>query len=269
MGSRRVLEGLVFLGGVALILAGVAMAPAAGSAPGMLLVSETSARPEPPAPELSRLSDALPTVPIPLPAKQLVKQFASQQTQAPLLSVPSGNVPPGKVPPALPSPAYTVPPEVPRQILIPAIDLSAPIQPVSLAVSANGRTAEWGLPIGRAAGWHNTSARLGESGNLVLNGHHNIEGRVFERLKDLQPGDRIILLGAYRKVTYEVVDRKLLRERGQPIPVRIENARWIRPTSDDRLTLVTCWPPTDNSHRLIVIARPIAEEWLVEQGRAR
>jgi len=63
-------------------------------------------------------------------------------------------------------------------------------------------------------------------------------------------------------VTYEVTERKLLLERGQPLAVRIENAQWIMPTEDTRLTLVTCWPPTDNSHRLVVIARPVAEEWL-------
>jgi sortase A len=34
------------------------------------------------------------------------------------------------------------------------------------------------------------------------------------------------------------------------------NARYIQPTPDDRLTLVSCWPRNDNTHRIIVIARP-------------
>jgi len=38
--------------------------------------------------------------------------------------------------------------------------------------------------------------------------------------------------------------------------VRRQNARWIAPTTDERLTLVTCWPYTGNSHRLIIVAKP-------------
>jgi sortase (surface protein transpeptidase) len=26
---------------------------------------------------------------------------------------------------------------------------------------------------------------------------------------------------------------------------------------DERITIVTCWPRTDNSHRLVVIAEPV------------
>jgi sortase A len=37
---------------------------------------------------------------------------------------------------------------------------------------------------------------------------------------------------------------------------RLENARWIGPFPDERLTLVTCWPYTNNTHRVIVIAKP-------------
>ena len=159
-------------------------------------------------------------------------------------------------------------PEPPLRIIIPAIKLDAPIKPVELVVSKDGRSAEWTVPAGRASGWHDTTPRLGEPGNMVLNGHHNIRGRVFARVKDLEPLDQIILIGERRKVTYEIVERKLLLERGQPMSVRIENAQWIQPTEDTRLTLVTCWPPTDNSHRLIVIARPVAEVLLeTETGK--
>jgi len=165
-------------------------------------------------------------------------------------------------PPAATPVAPDSAPEVPLRIIIPAINLDAPVKPVTLIVSRDGRTAEWGVPSGRTSGWHSASARLGEPGNLVLNGHHNIRGRVFARVKELQPLDQIIVIGARRKVTYEVSERKLLLERGQPLAVRIENAQWIMPTDDTRLTLVTCWPPTDNSHRLVVIAQPVAEEWL-------
>jgi sortase A len=36
----------------------------------------------------------------------------------------------------------------------------------------------------------------------------------------------------------------------------VENARWIEPTEDERLTLVSCWPYETNAYRLVVVARP-------------
>jgi len=44
----------------------------------------------------------------------------------------------------------------------------------------------------------------------------------------------------------------------RPGQVGQANARYINPTADERLTLVTCWPATGNSHRLIIIARPVS-----------
>lgn len=227
--------------GMLLILAGLAMTVSA----------EQTALPQPAGLALSGLSE-----PAPATAGRPTQPSAPAKDTAPTTASVFGQ-PPARAP----RPAETAP-EIPRRLLIPAINLDAPVQPVRLIVSRDGRTAEWGVPSGRAAGWHNTSTRLGETGNLVLNGHHNIQGSVFARVKDLQPSDQIIVIGERRRVTYEVVERKLLLERGQPLATRIENARWIMPTEDARLTLVTCWPPTDNSHRLIVIARPVAEEWL-------
>jgi sortase A len=48
----------------------------------------------------------------------------------------------------------------------------------------------------------------------------------------------------------------ILKELGEPIEVRYQNARWILPSLDERLTLVTCWPKTGNTHRLIIVAFP-------------
>lgn len=157
------------------------------------------------------------------------------------------------------APAYF---ETPNRIVIPAIDLDVPIEPVDLIYTAGDPAAQWQVPNKRAAGWHATSARLGEIGNMVLNGHHNIRGRVFERLKDLRPGDLIFVSGPRGEVVYSVTERRLLKERGQPMDVRIAHASYIGPTPDERLTLVTCWPPRDYSHRLILIARPVQDKYL-------
>jgi LPXTG-site transpeptidase (sortase) family protein len=158
--------------------------------------------------------------------------------------------------------ATALPLDVPTRIVIPSVKLDAPVEAVGL-VRAKGKTVdEWGVPDGRTAGWHDTSARLGQIGNLVLNGHHNINGMVFARLKDLTPGDTIDVYGDHQVITYEVTERKLLLEAGQPLSVRLQHAQYIEPTGDERLTLVTCWPPRGNSYRLILIARPVKQVML-------
>jgi LPXTG-site transpeptidase (sortase) family protein len=151
----------------------------------------------------------------------------------------------------------------PARILIPTIDLVAPVSPISLeAISSNGQTYyQWPVPNEFRAGWHDNSARLGQPGNTVLNGHHNIYGQVFRHLVDLEAGDEIILEdGTGQTYTYYVVQKEIFPERGQPLAVRLENARWMDSSDDERLTLVTCWPFTDNSHRLVVVALPTTSE---------
>ncbi len=150
---------------------------------------------------------------------------------------------------------------IPERLVIPAIALDAPIVPAgSRIVSINGRRyREWLAPDREAAGWHPTSARAGASGNMVLSGHNNMAGAVFRRLADLKMGDRIWIYTRDRVFIYEVVELRILLERGQPLAVRQSNAQWIQPTPDERLTLVTCWPPWSNSHRLIVIAHPFSQ----------
>jgi hypothetical protein len=48
----------------------------------------------------------------------------------------------------------------------------------------------------------------------------------------------------------------ILPEKGESLERRLENARWLLRSTDERLTLVTCWPATSNTHRLILIALP-------------
>lgn len=39
----------------------------------------------------------------------------------------------------------------------------------------------------------------------------------------------------------------------------LENAQFMAQTDDERLTLITCWPYETNTHRLILIARPVVQ----------
>jgi LPXTG-site transpeptidase (sortase) family protein len=168
--------------------------------------------------------------------------------------------PPGaEEPSAAPAASEPVAPVVPDWIDIPAIDLAAPVVNVqAMPVRVSGLSLQqWSAPNFFAGGWHDNSALLGQAGNTVINGHHNIYGSVFARLNEMQTGDHIIVWGAEQAFFYEVDQVLLLEERYAGLPGRTENARWILPSDDERMTLVTCWPPESNTHRLIVVARPI------------
>ncbi len=148
----------------------------------------------------------------------------------------------------------------PSRLVIPSLGIDADIQPVSLELVGDGRNehAQWSVPASYAAGWHDQSAPLGQPGNTVLNGHNNIGGAIFRDLAHLKAGQKIVLYDQEQAYTYEVVQQEYLREAGQPLKNRVMNARWILPTTDERVTLVTCWPNTSNSHRLVVIAVPVS-----------
>jgi len=156
------------------------------------------------------------------------------------------------------APTVTPAPAVPTRIVIPDIDVDAPVVEVSLEpADVDGQTqAVWDVPAMYAAGWHDTSAPLGVPDNTVLNGHNTTNGEVFRDLYTLEAGDTITVYSDGTPYTYAVSEILILPEAGQPLEVRLENARYILPTGDERLTLVTCHPYGSLRNRLIVIALP-------------
>ena len=210
-----------------------------------------------------------PPQPVPSPA---VTESAPEQLPAPGVDVAATPVPQSQATPAAPAPAVQpttqttpadVPPEIgePNHIVIPAIDLDAPIEDVGWTVVERGdqRFTEW-VTADNAAGRHINSARPGEAGNVVLSGHHNTKGEVFRRISNLELkiGDAIYLYNDEgQRFTYivdEITDPPLL-EVGATDEQRIANARYILPTNDARVTLVTCWPYWTNTHRVIVVGK--------------
>jgi sortase A len=150
------------------------------------------------------------------------------------------------------------PSEPPDRLVIPQIELDSAIVPIGwAAVEQEGvRTRVWEV-ADYVVGWHKTSSHPGQLGNVVLNGHHNIKGQVFRYLVDLEPGDQVHVYAEDQRYTYAVTEKHILKETGEPLDVRRENARWIEPTDDERLTIITCWPYTSNTHRLVVVAKPV------------
>ncbi len=160
------------------------------------------------------------------------------------------------------SPDVQLSPEVPVRIMIPSIDLDAPVipAPVNFEKLAGKEFLQWYVPDQFASGWHTTSAMLGETGNTVLNGHHNAFGEVFISLVDVTEGDIIWVESAQSRFKYQITNKMILPEKYEQLDVRMNNAQWILPSIDERLTLITCWPYETNTHRLIVVARPTGRE---------
>ena len=148
----------------------------------------------------------------------------------------------------------------PTRIVASSIKLDAQVIPMGWEmVDHNGNlVSEWSVPKD-AAGWHMNSGLPGHGENVVVSGHHNIEGKVFRHVVDLQPGDEISLYVGDTPYLYVVTEKYILKEAGMPLKVRQKNAQWIMPTGDERLTLVSCWPYEwpGNTHRVIVVARPL------------
>lgn len=160
----------------------------------------------------------------------------------------------------LPAQSSTV--EIPERLMIPKIGLDAPVEIAeSVNVTIDDREViQFLVPEEFAAGWHEGSAPLGVPGNTVISGHHNAFGKVFELLVKLDVGDSISLSSGNKIYSYVIANKLILPERDQPLEVRLENGRWILPSSDERVTLVTCWPELSNTHRLIIVAVPVGSE---------
>lgn len=145
----------------------------------------------------------------------------------------------------------------PTRVEIPTIEFDSTV--VKLGWSRKERAgqvfSEWDVAE-YAAGWHKNSAIPGAGGNVVLSGHNNILGAVFRELDQLKKGDPITLWMDNRSYTYAVEQVIVLPDRGISDEQRAANARWIGPFDEERLTLVSCWPRNNNTHRIVVIAYP-------------
>ncbi len=149
-------------------------------------------------------------------------------------------------------------PAVPIRLVISSIKLDTPVVKATWRkVLYEGYVFDQFKAPKNAAGWHPNSAMLGQVGNTVINGHNNMDGEVFRYLDKVNVGDYIQVYSGHQEFTYVVTNTMKLLEAGESSKKRMENASWIGESNDERLTLVTCWPYESNTHRLIVVARPV------------
>jgi LPXTG-site transpeptidase (sortase) family protein len=148
----------------------------------------------------------------------------------------------------------------PSLIRLPDYDLWNALEPVTLTDSPTA-------PIWRVsdAGWHappDWSGLPGEGGNVVMAGHSPTfdpsvwSHSVFRQLAYLRAGDRIeVTAGAVFR--YRVAQVFSIPEGQAAEPAATV---WIARGTDERLTLITCWPPHTAAYRVIVVAYPEPEE---------
>lgn len=147
--------------------------------------------------------------------------------------------------------------EVPARIEIEAIGVDAGIE----ILETVGGEMQQPTDAERAT-WYKESARIGETGNIVIAGHlnwWNVPEAVFGRIATLQPGDTIVLTGEDgAEMMYEV--ERVTQEDAFAEPA----AEVIGNAAEPTLTLITCggeWDATESlyNERTVVRAVPATE----------
>jgi sortase A len=149
---------------------------------------------------------------------------------------------------------------MPRRLVIDTISLDAPVIEMGWeVVENNGQlTSVWNVPVDEA-GWHLNSARPGQGSNVVISGHNNSTGgHIFGQLEEAEVGDQItVWIDEDTAFEYQISETQVVRA----FNASEENLDYLRrvmqPTDTEQLTLITCWPSWTNTHRLIIIARPL------------
>ena len=98
-------------------------------------------------------------------------------------------------------------------------------------------------------GHYATTALPGGNEQILLSGH---KGTVFQRLGELQPGDRFIVDMGYGSYEYEMRESEI---------VAADDTTVITPRGEEVLTLSTCYPFSyigSASERYIIYAYPVA-----------
>jgi len=129
-------------------------------------------------------------------------------------------------------------------LYIDAIDLELPI--------LKGVTKE---NLKTAAASIQGTGELGEIGNYAIAGHRNrTYGRNFNRLDELEAGDRVRIDNGYEQFVYIVTEKLYV----SPEDVWVLKGNGV----GREITLVTCHPIGESTHRLIVKGKILEEESL-------
>ena len=92
----------------------------------------------------------------------------------------------------------------------------------------------------------------GEGSNIFIFGHLSSEigwgkyAKIFARLGESKVGENIVIYYKNKKYHYEIFDKKIVEKTELSV---------IKPTKEEQLTLMTCWPIGTADKRLIIKAK--------------
>lgn len=128
---------------------------------------------------------------------------------------------------------------------IPVIQQAIRIQISSIGVDAPVVQGDGWEQLKKGVAQHIGTPNPGENGNIVLSGHNDVYGEVFRDLDQLKPGDSIILFTSQRQYIYVITSTQMVA----PAAVEV-----MSPTSNARVTLISCHPYLVDIHRIVVSA---------------
>lgn len=122
------------------------------------------------------------------------------------------------------------------------------IEKIDLALPILEGTSHSVMKIG--AGKVKGTTKIGEIGNLALASHRShTNGQLFNRLNEIEVGDEIIIESKAGTYVYNVYQQLIV----EPIDTTVLN----RNNQDKVLTLITCDPMINPTHRLIIQAMQV------------
>ena len=167
-------------------------------------------------------------VPTPSFATSVGTYADSAHVRAPVAPVPGPGEPP-------------VPTAAPAMIVIPALNVHRPVEPVGVDRSGTMAVTKnlWN------AGWYNGGPVPGAPGDAVIEGHAGYPDAplLFGKLRQLRSGDKIIVVLADGSRRLFLVDSQAIWPAGTSPPGMGE------PYGPPRLTLITCTGPFDDHYK--------------------
>lgn len=146
----------------------------------------------------------------------------------------------------------------PTHLTIPSVGIDSKVVPVDwkmIPKPGGGQLAEWQV-ADYAVGHHKGSANPGAPGNIVMSGHVDYRGEVFKNLHLVKRGDEVIVQTEKGQFVYVITDMVIVQEDGASPEQKRRNTRYMDPTAEPTLTLITCYPYGIDDKRFIAIAHP-------------
>jgi LPXTG-site transpeptidase (sortase) family protein len=144
--------------------------------------------------------------------------------------------------------------DAPR-LLIPSIEVNAPLHPVYVRQMPDGNST-WDVSgLHQSVGVFDGLTPIGQPGNAVIGGHSEQargEADVFYNLHEVRVGDEVQVVAGENTLTYRVVS---VRE------VNLYDLSILIDTEDERLTLITCdrdsFTGSGYGQRVVVVAQRV------------